>query len=41
MEGVPSNQKLTKLGVSRISYGPVPYIEAMKALGREARKVHS
>jgi 2-methylisocitrate lyase-like PEP mutase family enzyme len=41
MEGVPSNEKLTKLGVSRISYGPVPYIDAMKAVGREARKIHS
>jgi hypothetical protein len=25
MNGVPSNDRLTELGVSRISYGPIPY----------------
>jgi 2-methylisocitrate lyase-like PEP mutase family enzyme len=37
MDGVPSNSRLTALGVSRISYGPIPYIRAMKALEQEAR----
>src|SRR5262250_1503364 len=37
MDGVPSNGRLSELGVARISYGPIPYIRAMKALGQEAR----
>jgi 2-methylisocitrate lyase-like PEP mutase family enzyme len=37
MEGVPSNARLAELGVARISYGPIPYIRAMKALEQEAR----
>jgi 2-methylisocitrate lyase-like PEP mutase family enzyme len=37
MDGVPSNARLSELGVARISYGPIPYIRAMKALGQEAR----
>jgi 2-methylisocitrate lyase-like PEP mutase family enzyme len=37
MEGVPSNARLAVLGVSRISYGPIPYIRATKALEQEAR----
>ena len=41
MDGVPSIDRLTRLGVSRISYGPIPYIRAMDALKQEARKVHS
>src|SRR3984893_7819750 len=36
-DGVPSNARLSELGVARISYGPIPYIRAMKALGQEAR----
>jgi 2-methylisocitrate lyase-like PEP mutase family enzyme len=39
MEGVPSNDRLSKLGVSRISYGPIPYIHAMAALQKDAGKV--
>jgi 2-methylisocitrate lyase-like PEP mutase family enzyme len=39
MDGVPSNDKLAKLGVSRVSYGPIPYIEAMGALQKKAAKV--
>ena len=30
MEGVPSNARLAELGVARISYGPIPYIRAVK-----------
>ncbi len=41
MDGVPSIDRLTRLGVSRISHGPIPYIRAMDALKQEARKVHS
>src|SRR6266853_34947 len=41
MDGVPSNDRLSELGVSRISYGPIPYISAMSALQQEATKVLS
>ena len=41
MEGVPGNKRLAKLGVARISYGPIPYVQVMKALGKEARDVHA
>ena len=37
MEGVPSNTRLAELGVARISYGPIPYIRAVKVLEQEAR----
>jgi 2-methylisocitrate lyase-like PEP mutase family enzyme len=37
MEGVPANARLAELGVARISYGPIPYIRAMKTLEQEAR----
>jgi 2-methylisocitrate lyase-like PEP mutase family enzyme len=37
MDGVPSNARLSELGVARISYGPIPYIRATKALEQEAR----
>jgi 2-methylisocitrate lyase-like PEP mutase family enzyme len=39
MEGVPSNEKLAQLGVARVSYGALPYIELMRALRQEASKV--
>jgi 2-methylisocitrate lyase-like PEP mutase family enzyme len=41
MEGVPANDKLAKLGVARISYGPIPYIETMEALQRRADQLYS
>lgn len=41
MEGVPSSDELAKLGVARVSYGPIPYIEAMEALQKKAAKVLS
>jgi 2-methylisocitrate lyase-like PEP mutase family enzyme len=41
MDGVPSNDRLADLGVSRISYGPSPFINAMSALQQEAKKVLS
>ena len=41
MDGVPSADRLSELGVARISYGPIPYISAMKALKEDALKVLS
>jgi 2-methylisocitrate lyase-like PEP mutase family enzyme len=41
MEGVPSNDKLAKLGVARVSYGPIPYAETMEALQKKASKIYS
>jgi 2-methylisocitrate lyase-like PEP mutase family enzyme len=41
MEGVPSTKRLSELGVARISYGPIPYISAMKAITADALKVLS
>jgi 2-methylisocitrate lyase-like PEP mutase family enzyme len=41
MDGVPSNERLSNLGVARISYGPIPYISAMEALRSDALKVFS
>ena len=40
MPGCPTNDELSKLGVSRISYGPGPYQAAMKLLEDECRKVY-
>lgn len=37
MDGVPSNARLTELGVARISYGPIPYVAAMNALSAQAK----
>ena len=41
MDGVPSTARLSELGVARISYGPIPYIRAVKALEQEARTISS
>jgi 2-methylisocitrate lyase-like PEP mutase family enzyme len=41
MDGVPSNDQLTELGVSRINYGPIPYIRAKGVLQQDAKKVLS
>ena len=41
MEGVPPNRSLAELGVARISYGPIPYIDALSGLKERARKVFS
>jgi 2-methylisocitrate lyase-like PEP mutase family enzyme len=41
MDGVPSADRLSQLGVSRISYGPIPYIRAMGALQQEAKQAFS
>ena len=35
IDGVPPNSRLAELGVSRISYGPIPYVRAMETLGQE------
>ena len=36
---VPPNSKLAELGVARISYGPVPYMQMMKSLREAATAV--
>ena len=41
MDGVPSVARLTELGVSRVSYGAIPYIRTMGALKQEAGKFAS
>lgn len=41
MDGVPSNDRLSHLGVSRISYGPVPYIRALETVQKDAKKILS
>jgi 2-methylisocitrate lyase-like PEP mutase family enzyme len=41
MVGVPSNERLANLGVARISYGPIPYINVMSALKKDAIYVFS
>jgi 2-methylisocitrate lyase-like PEP mutase family enzyme len=39
MGGVPSNARLAELGVARISYGPVPFVDAMGALTQMVRTI--
>jgi len=39
MNGAPSLQRLSGLGVARISWGNIPYVEAMAGLERAARKI--
>jgi 2-methylisocitrate lyase-like PEP mutase family enzyme len=34
--GAPTIAQLAALGVSRVSYGPMPYVQAMQRLGQEA-----
>lgn len=41
MEGLPSIAKLAKLGVARVSYGPIPYIETMEGLEKKAGRLFS
>ena len=41
MDGVPSNARLIALGVARISYGPMPYVQSMARLRDEARRILS
>jgi 2-methylisocitrate lyase-like PEP mutase family enzyme len=40
-QGTPSTKELAQLGVARISYGPGPYRQMMKALKEAAEKVLS
>ena len=39
--GVSPVSKLAKLGVARVSYGPIPFAEAMGALQKKADKALS
>lgn len=41
MGGVPANDRLAEIGVARISYGPIPYINAMAALGKETAETYA
>ena len=41
MEGVPTNERLSALGVARISYGPIPYVNAMEAFRKRAHEILS
>jgi 2-methylisocitrate lyase-like PEP mutase family enzyme len=41
MEGVPDNQRLAAIGVSRISYGATPYIEVISALRQRTVTQHA
>ena len=41
MGGVSPADRLAELGVARVSYGPIPYIEAMKTLQKKAGKLLS
>jgi 2-methylisocitrate lyase-like PEP mutase family enzyme len=41
MEGAPSNTRLAKLGVARVSYGAEPYARAMDAVSKDATKILS
>lgn len=38
MEGIPTVRRLAKLGVARVSYGPIPFARAMETLAKQARK---
>jgi len=40
MEGLAHARELADAGVARISYGPAPYVVAMKAIGHAARDIH-
>jgi 2-methylisocitrate lyase-like PEP mutase family enzyme len=41
MDGVPSIERLTELGVARVSWGPISYLQAMTALEEQARQALS
>jgi 2-methylisocitrate lyase-like PEP mutase family enzyme len=41
MGGVPTVDRLSKLGAARISYGAIPFIVAMDTLQKEAKKALS
>jgi 2-methylisocitrate lyase-like PEP mutase family enzyme len=41
MKGVPTNDRLAKIGVARISYGPIPYVDAINSLREAVTKLHS
>jgi 2-methylisocitrate lyase-like PEP mutase family enzyme len=41
LNGVPSVDRLTKMGVSRISYGSIPHDNAMAVLRKEASKLYT
>jgi 2-methylisocitrate lyase-like PEP mutase family enzyme len=40
LDGVPAHDRLAELGVARISYGALPYIQLMESLQERAKKIH-
>lgn len=40
MDGVPTVKQLARLGVARVSYGPIPYVRTIAALTRDAQKIY-
>jgi 2-methylisocitrate lyase-like PEP mutase family enzyme len=40
-DGVPDIGRLAQLGVARISWGPIPYINTIAALQHDAKSVLS
>jgi 2-methylisocitrate lyase-like PEP mutase family enzyme len=41
MDGVPSISRLTELGVARISWGPISYLQAMAGLTKQTKEALS
>jgi 2-methylisocitrate lyase-like PEP mutase family enzyme len=39
MDGLSGNDRLAQIGVARISYGPIPYIEAMNGVREQAARL--
>lgn len=39
MDGMSSPKRLANLGIARVSYGPIPYLQAMEALKKQAQDV--
>jgi 2-methylisocitrate lyase-like PEP mutase family enzyme len=39
MDGLPDNERLAQIGVARISYGPIPYIQAMNGVQERAARL--
>jgi 2-methylisocitrate lyase-like PEP mutase family enzyme len=40
-DGVPDNERLARIGVARISYGPIPYLQAMAGVQERAARLRS
>lgn len=40
-DGVPDNERMAQIGVARISYGPIPYLQAMTGVQERAASLQS